>query len=48
MTGLLAPSTTPVVVFSLFYGLDSALCLLVAPTVATNLWQDASGGQTRS
>ena len=30
-------STGSVVVFSLLYGLESALCLLVAPTVATNL-----------
>ena len=30
------------------YGLESALCLLVAPTVATNLWQGASGGHARA
>ena len=41
-------STGSVVVFSLLYGLESALCLLVAPTVATNLWQGASGGHTRA
>ena len=41
-------STGSVVVFSLLYGLDSALCLLVAPTVATNLWQGASGGHARA
>ena len=40
-------STGSVVVFSLLYGLESALCLLVAPTVATNLWQGASGGHAR-
>lgn len=37
-------STGSIVVFSLLYGLESALCLLVAPTVATNLWQGAGGG----
>ena len=41
-------STGSVVVFSLLYGLESALCLLVAPTVATNLWQGASGGHARA
>ena len=40
-------STGSVVVFSLLYGLESALCLLVAPTVATNLWQGAGGKHTR-
>ena len=41
-------STGSVVVFSLLYGLESALCLLIAPTVATNLWQGAGGGHARS
>ena len=41
-------STGSIVVFSLLYGLESALCLLVAPTVATNLWQGASGGHARA
>ena len=41
-------STGSVVVFSVLYGLESALCLLVAPTVATNLWQGASGGHARA
>ena len=41
-------STGSVVVFSLLYGLESALCLLVAPTVATNLWQGAAGGHARA
>ena len=41
-------STGSVVVFSLLYGLESALCLLIAPTVATNLWQGASGGHARA
>ena len=41
-------STGSVVVFSLLYGLESALCLLVAPTVATNLWQGAGGKHTRA
>ena len=41
-------STGSIVVFSLLYGLESALCLLVAPTVATNLWQGAAGGHARA
>lgn len=41
-------STGSIVVFSLLYGLESALCLLIAPTVATNLWQGASGGHARA
>ena len=41
-------STGSVVVFSLLYGLESALCLLVAPTVATNLRQGAAGGHARA
>ena len=41
-------STGSVVVFSLLYGIESALCLLVAPTIATNLWQGAVGGHARA
>ena len=41
-------STGSVVAFSLLYGIESALCLLIAPTVATNLWQGASGGHARA
>ena len=41
-------STGSVVVFSLLYGLETALCLLIAPTVATNVWQGASGGHARA
>ena len=41
-------STGSVVAFSLLYGIESALCLLIAPTVATNLWQGAGGGHARA
>ena len=41
-------STGSVVAFSLLYGIESALCLLIAPTVATNLWQGARGGHARA
>ena len=41
-------STGSIVVFSLLYGLETALCLLVAPTVATNLWQGMSGGHAKA
>ena len=41
-------STGSVVVFSPLYGLESVLCLLVARTVATNLWQGAAGGHARA
>ena len=41
-------STGSVVVFSLLWGLESAMCLLIAPTVATNLWQGVGGGHARA
>ena len=41
-------STGSIVVFSLLHALKSALCLLVAPTVAMNLWQGAGGKHTRA
>ena len=41
-------STGPVVVFSVRYGLEIVVCLLIAPSVATNLGQGADGEHTHA
>ncbi len=40
-------TTGSIVVFSILYGVESALSLLIAPTIATNIWQGTTGGHGR-
>lgn len=40
-------TTGSIVVFSILYGVESALSLLIAPTIATNIWQGTTGGHAR-